>query len=302
MKLCTKSFDPGWDRIVDMVVKKDSLPDYVTDETVFKIILLEKGEINIKGNGGTFNIKAPSMIVASDKDIKECKTVKKGSGLVLYFKPSVVRDEFTLKNLYAGKYDEAFGTTIYQDFILINFFFKIKDFDKKIFSLTLSELNKIKGLILNIDKELTTQYDGFWPCRSRSYLLELLFYIQNIIDANEEKNKFTSDDDEIFSEISEYLNEHINESLSLDTLTGEFNINRNKLNNIFVSKTSKTCLNYLMDLRIDMAKIILSNTEIPIGEVSFRVGYPDSNYFTKIFKKQTGLTPSEYRKKYNPCI
>ena len=59
MKLCTKSFDPGWDRIVDMVVKKDSLPDYVTDETVFKIILLEKGEINIKGNGGTFNIKAP---------------------------------------------------------------------------------------------------------------------------------------------------------------------------------------------------------------------------------------------------
>ena len=189
MKLYTKSYNPEWGRIVDMTVEKnDSLSDYVKDETVFKVILLEKGEISLKSNGSSYNIKAPSMIFLSDKDITDIENLKKGSSLVLYFKPSVVRDEFTLENLYSGKYSNAFGTTVYQDYCLVERFFKIKELNNKIFSLTLNELNKIKRLILSIEKELITQYDGFWPCRSRSYLLELLFYIQNIFDSKEDSN------------------------------------------------------------------------------------------------------------------
>ncbi len=302
MKLYTKSYIPEWGRIVDMTVEKnDSLSDYVKDETVFKVILLEKGEISLKSNGSSYNIKAPSLIFSSDKDITDIENLKKGSSLVLYFKPSVVRDEFTLENLYSGKYSNTFGTTVYQDYCLVERFFKIKELNNKIFSLTLNELNKIKRLILSIEKELITQYDGFWPCRSRSYLLELLFYIQNIFDSKEDSNNTLSEEDETFSAICEYLNEHISEQISLETLIAAFNINRNKLNKIFINKTSKTCLNYLSDLRTDMAKMILSNTEIPIGEVSSRVGYPDSNYFTKIFKKYTGFTPSEYRKNNITC-
>ena len=56
-----------------------------------------------------------------------------------------------------------------------------------------------------------------------------------------------------------------------------------------------------MDLRIDMAKIILANTELPVSEVAGRVGYSDSNYFTKIFKKMTGSTPSAFRNSNSTC-
>ena len=103
-----------------------------------------------------------------------------------------------------------------------------------------------------------------------------------------------------FSKIVEYLNEHIEEHLTLDTLTKEFSINRNKLNELFMKQASMTALNYLLNLRIDLAKLLLTKTEIPINEISSRVGYPDSNYFTKVFNKNTGKTPSEYRKICTP--
>ena len=50
-----------------------------------------------------------------------------------------------------------------------------------------------------------------------------------------------------------------------------------------------------MTLRMDLAKVMLTNTELPINEIASRVGYPDAGYFAKIFKHVTGKTPSLYR-------
>ena len=302
MKLYTKSYNPDWGRIVDMVVEKsDKLSDYIKDKTVFKIIVHEKGEIVLSEGGKSFTVKEPSLIMISDENLPDFKTVRKGSNSVLYFKPSVIRDEFTLEDLHAGKYNEAFGTTVYQDYCLICYFLYTKELENRIIPLSMVELNKLKSLIDSIDKELTAQHDGFWPCRSRSYLMELLFFVEFLCQDFEGKNNILSEDDTTLSLIIEYLNEHYSDSITLESVTKKFNINRNKLNAIFLLSTGKTCLNYLMDLRIDMAKIILSNTEILISEVAGRVGYPDSNYFTKIFKKQTGLTPSVFRKNNITC-
>ena len=56
-----------------------------------------------------------------------------------------------------------------------------------------------------------------------------------------------------------------------------------------------TCMDYLLHLRIDLAKIFLTKTEIPIGEVSSRVGFSDPDYFAKVFKKNVGVTPTKFR-------
>lgn len=302
MKLYTKSYNPDWGRIVHMVVEKsDKLSDIIKDKTVFKIIVHEKGEIELSEGGKSFTVKEPSLIMISDINPPDIKNIRKGSNTILYFKPSVIRDEFTLEALHAGKYEEAFGTTAYQDYFLVRYFFKTKELENRIIPLSMVELNKLKGLIDSVDKELVGQLDGFWPCRSRSYLMELLFFIQFLCQTFEDNNNLLSEDDTIFSLIIEFLNEHYNENITLESITKKFTINRNKLNAIFLLNTGKTCLNYLMDLRTDMARIILSNTEIPINEVAGRVGYIDSNYFTKIFKKQTGVTPSVYRKNNITC-
>ena len=145
-------------------------------------------------------------------------------------------------------------------------------------------------------KELTEQRDGFWPCRSRSYLMELLFYIvYTFVEASPDNEVSPEQDD--FSKIAEYLNEHIDEPITVETVTKKFAINRNKLNDIFMKQASMTCHDYLLNLRLDLAKVMLTNTELPINEISSRVGYPDANYFAKLFKNVTGRTPSQYRGK-----
>ena len=158
MKLYTNSYNPEWARIVDMIVEKaDGLSEYVTDKTVYKIVLHEKGEILLGKSGHTMKLNSPSMAIISEEDVSEYKTLKKGSNTVLYFKPSVVRDEFTIEDLNSGKFEETMGMTVYQDYLLIRDFFAIKEPEKKIFSLSLNEFNKVKGLIESIEKELTMQ-------------------------------------------------------------------------------------------------------------------------------------------------
>ena len=63
------------------------------------------------------------------------------------------------------------------------------------------------------------------------------------------------------------------------------------------AETGATFLEKLTELRVSNAKKRLLMTGLPVGEIGRSVGYPDSNYFVKVFKRSTGLTPSEYREK-----
>ena len=66
------------------------------------------------------------------------------------------------------------------------------------------------------------------------------------------------------------------------------------------SATGKTFLEFFTLYRIEMAKKCLLSTEMPVSEVGRSVGYGDSNYFTKVFKRAVGCTPSVYRSRQQP--
>ena len=216
---------------------------------------------------------------------------------ILFFKPSVIRDEFSQERIDSGEFEETFGQVIYQDYILIKFFKEFEKLSRRVIPLPVNGFRHLKELYTSAEVELKGQRDGFWPCRSRSYLMELLYYIvYSLVEVRSQVDDEKDAGMSQFSEIADYLNEHIEESITLETLTKEFMINRNKLNDLFMKQSSMTCMNYLLKLRIDLAKILLTKTELPIGEISARVGYPDSNYFAKVFKNNVGMTPTGYRK------
>ena len=125
-------------------------------------------------------------------------------------------------------------------------------------------------------------------------ILHFVFY-SFLLDIPVNGEEEMSSEQAEFTKIAEYLEQHLSEDITLGKLTSEFAINRNKLNALFMEQTSMTCLSYLLNLRMDLAKIMLSKTELPIGEISVRVGYPDPNYFTKVFREKTGKTPSQFR-------
>lgn len=297
MKLCTECHWDGWDRVVDIYPERsDKLPEYINDPDNYKLILLEKGSLEIRSEGQTRVVKAPALIGLSQKDVLDYKILHGIKVCILFFKPTVIRDEFTYERIDSGEFAEAWGTSIYQDYILIRAVTATTNVCDRALEIPLNALKRMKELYSAAEKELHGQKDGFWPCRSRSYLMELLFYIvYTFVEVSPESDVSPEQDE--FSKIAEFLNDHIDEPITVEKVTKKFAINRNKLNDIFMKQASMTCHDYLLNLRLDLAKVMLTNTELPINEISSRVGYPDANYFAKLFKNVTGRTPSQYRGK-----
>lgn len=294
MELYTECKWPDWDRIVDIVVinGNKALED-INDENTYKILFLEDGEINIEEDNIKKKISVPYFRLLSNRDKIKVTHRKPVKMTVVYFKPTAIRDEFEIKRIENKEFEEAFGQSIYQDYSLIMAF--SSGDRKKEYELPIGGVKRFKEIMAAIGKELDEQRDGFWPCRSRSHLFELLYYI-NYSFIFTENAGLDSKERDYFSDTVEYLTEHISEHVTLEKLTKELAINRNKLNEIFMEKSSLTCMNYFTKMRIDLAKLMLKGTELMIGEIGDRVGYPDPNYFTKVFKQNTGFNPTDYRK------
>jgi two-component system, response regulator YesN len=94
----------------------------------------------------------------------------------------------------------------------------------------------------------------------------------------------------------EYIRMNLNQDLSLDSISGSLNLNSYELSRQFKKETGKNITEYINSRRINEALYILENDNISITDVAFTVGFNDVNYFTKVFKKLKGITPSEYRK------
>lgn len=296
MKLYTECHWDGWDRVLDIYPDRcDALPEYINDDTTYKIIVLEKGSFEISDSGKKNVVKAPAIIGLTQKDKPSFKILQNIKAFIIFFNPAVIRDEFTYERIDSGEFEETFGQSIYQDYLLVKYFSVTDNVCDNVVPLTLNGLKRLKELFAKMEKELKGQKDGYWPCRSRSYMLEILhFIIYSFIEVS--PDSIDDPDQDEFSKITEYLNEHIADQITVETITKKFAINRNKLNDLFMKQSSMTCLNYLLNLRIDLAKILLTKTELPVNEISSRVGYPDQNYFAKLFKHETGYTPSQYRK------
>ena len=94
-----------------------------------------------------------------------------------------------------------------------------------------------------------------------------------------------------------YLRSHYTEeSLSIEELAEHCSIHPNYASQIFRQETGCTIMNYLTGLRVDHACWLLRRTTLPVSEVASAVGYNDSGYFSKVFRKAQGCSPSDYRR------
>lgn len=96
----------------------------------------------------------------------------------------------------------------------------------------------------------------------------------------------------------EYVDQHYAENLSVELLAKECFVSSSHLSHLFRSSLNTSVKQYINDLRIERAKALLLDPKVRLYEVGSRVGIGDASYFSKTFRKATGMTPSEYRTKY----
>jgi len=93
-----------------------------------------------------------------------------------------------------------------------------------------------------------------------------------------------------------YINENLAEDLKVSDIARRAGISTTQLQRIFREALGMTCTTYLTTVRMTKAKELLAGGDTPVIEIAFAVGYNDSNYFSTVFRKHEGISPSQYRK------
>lgn len=105
--------------------------------------------------------------------------------------------------------------------------------------------------------------------------------------------------DESIKQAQEFIEQHFQDKLNVDQLAGLTAIGRRTFERRFKNATGNTVIEYIQRVKIEAAKKGFESSRKNINEVMFDVGYSDTKAFRTIFKKITGLSPVEYRNKYN---
>ena len=157
---------------------------------------------------------------------------------------------------------------------------------------------------------IVSGYDDFAYCRE-ALRLQITDYILKPVDYEEfgvcidnlkiamfqKKASVESDGQEerIINKIVRFVQSHLAEEISLSVLAEEFHFSTQYVSQLFKNEIGVNFLTYLTNIRMEKAKKLLLNTDLPIAEISEQSGYGDYRVFTKVFKKSEGVTPSQYR-------
>lgn len=99
--------------------------------------------------------------------------------------------------------------------------------------------------------------------------------------------------------IKDYIDRNYKKDISAKDVAGILGYSDVYFSKVFKQLFDDNFINYLTKIRIDRAKLLLKDISFNIKEVGKSVGYADSNYFTKVFKRSIGMSPSEYRNRHN---
>jgi transcriptional regulator GlxA family with amidase domain len=173
---------------------------------------------------------------------------------------------------------------------------------------------------LNIDKLITAEQGIYTNGGSYSFLNLILFLVEKYFDRETAifcSKMFQIDidrtlqspfvifqtqknhGDEIISKAQTYIEENLSQKISFEELASDLAISRRNFDRRFIKAVGNTPVEYLQRVKVEVAKKNLENGRKSIYEVMNEVGYSDDKAFREVFKKITGLSPLDYRAKYN---
>ena len=100
------------------------------------------------------------------------------------------------------------------------------------------------------------------------------------------------------NQLKEYINAHLDLDLTRQELAEQVYLSESYVSHLFSKETGEPLADYITNRKIELAQNLLSTTSYPVSIIAVKAGYSNFSYFSKLFKKKTGLAPNEYRKAY----
>lgn len=294
MELKTRSKRPGDDREIDVFYEEtEGFSEHINDRSTYKMVFVREGSFVAEENGEFRVINAPVGMLLNERAELKISSQTGVKALTVFFKPTFIREEFTYDALNSGVFDKPSADPVYQDYLLLSVF-NSQGRDILYAALNTQEYHMFNRLVLSIRYDILNQPDEYWILRVRYFLISILF--EATADFYINFRQYELFKDRLVARVAMYMVENMSQEITLESLTKQFSVNKNTLNEAFKKETSKTCMAYLENIRVTAARDLLQRSPMTISEVGIFCGYPDQNYFSKVFKKHTGMTATEYQK------
>ncbi len=124
----------------------------------------------------------------------------------------------------------------------------------------------------------------------------MIMYISYLVNTSLDYAAFSASQKSVASIICDYINIHFTEDINRNSLAEIVYLDPDYTARLFKKEVGLSLVNYIIGKRIAMAKDLLINTDLSVNLISDKAGYGNYSYFTKLFKKETGCTPLDYRR------
>lgn len=174
--------------------------------------------------------------------------------------------------------------------------YALKKFCQNLIYNALSSLENYDSELINISKKKIILFKKIDISRSFDEIMNIVIDTFNYIDNLSQNSLDSKNNSYIIKIVKEYVDKNYKYEISVATISKDLNINYNYLSYCFKNETNENLSSYISRIRVEKAKIYLEDFKIPIADISEMVGFSEHNYFSKIFKKYTSFTPTEYRR------
>lgn len=188
--------------------------------------------------------------------------------------------EYFVDEYLAGLGSNAIKSQIFRQYIIMDVYFSVAEF---ISSFSTDEadqsLSGYKPDLIRSEEE------------SRNYIISVINKGIEIREGNS-----SGHNNDVVDNVKKYIEEnYADDELSLNQIASHVNFSPNHLSMVFSQQTGNTLIKYLTDFRMNKAKELLKCTNKKSSEISLLVGYKDPHYFSYLFKKTQGVTPTQFR-------
>lgn len=277
-------------------VRLGGLETPVAETTMaFSLLYCHRGSIVFEVDGQARPLVAASLLPLNRGRKLSSRFSDGAQGWRLDFSPSYLNNNLVDEVIEAGQ--EPVNHSTQQDLFMLFPFLEQGKGPAAVYRPGFAAESRFAELFRLIGLQLAEQ-PGFWPCRVRTYLLEIILLLANASKPTDQPPVQLPQPGDwgLAEQTLLAIQMNYGSDLSLDNLARLVNSNRTTVNQCFHQRYGTTVHGYLRTYRLEVAELLLRDSFLPVQEIMERVGWTNASSFTRSFREVWGSPPGEYRR------